>query len=658
MKTKNILSILLALGLGLSVVGCTPDDSSSSSTGDSSSDKEIEVVDGAYIVDDGVSEYKIVLPAEANACEITASMEMQNFVEESTGARLEIVNESDVVYNENAKYLYIGQTETADDLLETDVSRLKTDGFAVETHGKSVFFLGENVDGTLYSVYDFLEKVIGVRFLTAEATYVPKLQDIPLYDFFIVEEPAIDRRYYFGRNETTDSAKEAAFLARSRMSSEYGSGEAYGEGTNWCTAAGSTHNIMTHYIQMDQYYDKHPEWFYKGALWDICWTNGLTADGEVDWSMEESVFKTALEKMKNYALASSEHVDFFMFGHDDMGRGNKGCQCENCKPVHDKYGYAGLQLRFVNKLAEEMNKWSQETLGREVFVGCWAYGISEMAPAKKNASGEWEPIDETVRANDNVVFYFAPIYADRSYALLDERQALDTRNMVNAWRVIGSNFIVWQYEVAFPDYLAYLPRVQTYADDFKLFEEMNAQYVMLQSSWDVTNVWSSLMEAYVSSKLMWNPSLDANALKEEFIQLYYGMAGDTVSELVRSYEERWFETGSVYYDLNAYSQIEEYLAQNYGKQILKYRESLEKAIAEIEASSLSAEEKATYIKRVQAVRVCFMFLEMDQYESYHNTSLVGRYELAVEFFDLVDELGINGSSEAGDWASAKTKYLG
>ena len=157
---------------------------------------------------------------------------------------------------------------------------------------------------------------------------------------------------------------------------------------------------------------------------------------------------------------------------------------------------------------------------------------------------------------------------------------------------------------------------------------------------------------------MWNPSLDANALKEEFIQLYYGMAGDTVSELVRSYEERWFETGSVYYDLNAYSQIEEYLAQNYGKQILKYRESLEKAIAEIEASSLSAEEKATYIKRVQAVRVCFMFLEMDQYESYHNTSLVGRYELAVEFFDLVDELGINGSSEAGDWASAKTKYLG
>ena len=122
MKTKNILSILLALGLGLSVVGCTPDDSSSSSTGDSSSDKEIEVVDGAYIVDDGVSEYKIVLPAEANACEITASMEMQNFVEESTGARLEIVNESDVVYNENAKYLYIGQTETADDLLETDVN--------------------------------------------------------------------------------------------------------------------------------------------------------------------------------------------------------------------------------------------------------------------------------------------------------------------------------------------------------------------------------------------------------------------------------------------------------------------------------------------------------------------------------------------------------
>ncbi len=659
MKKQKILSILLALSV-ITMAGCRGGSNSSQSSDEDSSSADTgigEEIQGVNIVKDGTSEYKIVIPLAANGPETTASQELQELIAESTGVTIEIITDAQAVYTDTAKYLWIGNTNAAEDYVEYDVTTLKTDSFVIETHGNSIFFLGENMDGTLYSVYDFLEKIVGVRFLTNESTYVPKLDKIPLYDFSIVEEPAIERRYYFAGNESNDREKEARFFARSRMSSEYGSGAAFGEGSNWCAAAGTSHNIMTHYIIPEKYQADHPEWFYQSALLDICWTNGLTATGEVDQTMEESVFKVALETMKKYVSESSEQTDFFMFGHDDMGRGNKGCQCVNCKPIHDKYGYAGLQIRFVNRLAEEINKWSQETLGRRIYVGCWAYGISETAPTIRNAEGEWIPIDDSVKANENVVIYYAPIYADRSYALLDERQKVDVYDSVGQWKSVASNFIIWQYEVAFPCYFLYFPRIQTYSADMHLFEEMGAQYVMMQSSWDAYNFWGSLMGCYVAGKMMWNPDLNANELKEEWIALYYGMAGDTISEIVRQYEELWFEDGAIQFDQYMFN-CEEVLAQKMPRNIIKFQDMCEEAIAEIQASNMTEEEKATYIKRVQAVRVSFLWLELDQYASYHNNSLVGRYELAVEVFDLLEQLGIKQSGESGNLDGFKAEYLG
>lgn len=655
---KKLFSILLALSV-VAMVGCKGNSDSSQSSEDSTtSDTGIgEVVQGVNIVDNGATDYKIVIPVEANDPETTASHELQNFVKESTGATLEIISEAQTIYSAAAKYLSIGNTNMAEEYVEYDVSTLKTGGFVIETHGNSVFFLGENMDGTLYSVYDFLEKIVGVRFLTNECTYVPEMKDIPLYDFSIVEEPAIERRYYFAGNESSDKVKEAQFFARNRMASEYGVGSAYGEGTNWCVAAGTSHNIMTHYLIPEKYQAEHPEWFYQSALLDICWTNGLTAEGEMDETMDESVFKVALETMKKYVAESSETTDLFMFGHADMGKGNKGCQCENCKPIQDKYGYSGLQIRFVNELAEEINKWSQETLGRRIFVACWAYGISEAAPATRNGVGKWGPIDESVKANENVVIYYAPINADRSYALLDERQRVDVYNSVAQWKSVAENFLIWQYEVAFPCYFVYYPRIQTYSDDIHLYSEMGAQYVMMQSSWDGYNYWGSLMGCYVAAKMMWNPDLDANALKEEWISLYYGMAADTVSEIVRQYEELWFEDGALQFD-QYMSNCEEVLAQKMSRNILKFGDMLEIAIAEIQSSNLTENEKRTYIKRVQAVRVSFLWLELDQYEMYHNTSLNGRYELATEVFDLLEQLGIDRASETGTLDGFKAEYLG
>ena len=143
-----------------------------------------------------------------------------------------------------------------------------------------------------------------------------------------------------------------------------------------------------------------------------------------------------------------------------------------------------------------------------------------------------------------------------------------------------------------------------------------------------------MMEKYVAAKLMWDPDKDVNALKNEWISLYYGPAGNEINELVRRYEEMWFPLSEENPSFHlSYSEMSETLANQASQLLLGLQGLCDEGIAKINSSSLSETEKNTFIRRVEGVKLTFMFLELDQYEIYHHTSLSGRYELAVKVFD-------------------------
>ena len=120
-------------------------------------DKNIDYGGGVYtppsvttemvIVDNGVSEYYIVTAENPDECIVTATEELQTYIEKISGAKLDIVTESNLP--KGSKAFIIGETELEESIVAIDRSEIKTDGFRLYSDGDYLIITGADSRGTL-----------------------------------------------------------------------------------------------------------------------------------------------------------------------------------------------------------------------------------------------------------------------------------------------------------------------------------------------------------------------------------------------------------------------------------------------------------------------------------------------------------------------------
>ena len=110
----------------------------------------------SYIVNNGETEYKIVIPEEPDSIEKTASYELQKFFEEATGVTLSIISDKSIV--PGGKYFSIGNTKLVTKSVEGELTGLKSQGYMLKTVGQTIFMLGPSCYGSLSAVYEFLKQ--------------------------------------------------------------------------------------------------------------------------------------------------------------------------------------------------------------------------------------------------------------------------------------------------------------------------------------------------------------------------------------------------------------------------------------------------------------------------------------------------------------------
>ena len=126
---------------------CTPFGQNSSSTEQNSSvDDGIGEAIG-MIVENGASDYSIVIPAKPSEVESTAASELKTYLQKITGVNLPIVNDNMVRYTKESQIFSIGETSMIDTLRNTsgsgfdtiDYDTLNENGFILKTEEKSIF---------------------------------------------------------------------------------------------------------------------------------------------------------------------------------------------------------------------------------------------------------------------------------------------------------------------------------------------------------------------------------------------------------------------------------------------------------------------------------------------------------------------------------------
>ncbi len=98
------------------------------------------------------------------------------------------------------------------------------------------------------------------------------------------------------------------------------------------------------------------------------------------------------------------------------------------------------------------------------------------------------------------------------------------------WARVHDQIHIWDYCVNFSHYTAPMPNFEVVADNIRFFVENNCTGVMLQGAYQSAGAERELMRCWVFGKLLWDPSLDVDALTEDFIWGYYGKAAPAILE--------------------------------------------------------------------------------------------------------------------------------
>ncbi len=629
-------------------------------------DTEIGVV-----AQNGQSEYSIVLPSDANESEHYAALELQNFLVQSTNTSVRITTDEEVTWSEGAKFISLGKNKLLEASgIEFEYSTLNLDGFFLKTVGSSLFIDADVDRGLLYGVYDYLEKFVGVRFIADDETYVPELDRLAMYKMDVVEIPDFAMRSYL-YGDIYSVYADADYYVRSRTNDSFTSMDEKHGGRSSIWGRNSQHNF--HFYcdpegMEGQYgaaegqtlYEKYGDkWFYKHPQygWTVNLTNGITADGKLDTSMENSVVKTIIEEMKKDIVANPDIVYFnldqedgpFFYPYTDPAD----------LEIEKKYGRSGILIRFMNVVLEELQKWSDETQnGREINIVTFAYSYTVTAPVKKQGK-KTKPIDDTVIADDNLYIRLC-IYENPVYTYEDPKQDQTTIKNMTDWKLCASNFFLWGYDMDFANYLWYYPNRGRYSDNLRYVKDMGYTYAMFQGTQNSKTAWYGGMNSYVVSKLMWDIDRNPEELYEEYIHHYYGSVAEPyLNQFFNTFDQHYaslLADGNEIIVLNGggnhtSAEFWDLSLLQLGCTIL---ENAEAAVQE--STEYTAVEKEKYIRRIANVRATPMYMILKNYATYYPYGgTAGRLNFLKQFIEVAELGAVDRVSEGQTLESFKTQ---
>lgn len=583
---------------------------------------------GINIIENGGSKYSILIPADASGDVLTASRELQLFLQESSGAQLPVVTDADMEeYDTQSSYISLGDTFAfAQSGIEVPAS-LKTSGYILKRVDNTLFVAANGDFGVVCGVYDMLYYTIGYECYASDEIYYEEMSTVPLLDFNLQFTPLLDIRTM----NIKEVREDDSYRRRLRLQ----------HASNSWAAKGHT---SEEFLPIAEYQDEHPDWYGTTGGDQLCFGCGLEENGDV-YGMKAQL----IENMKE-AIESAPNTTYIQIGINDNWT---ECACKYCTDAKAKYGnYAGLQLQFTNEVAEEIDAWLAETAPeREMNYVFFAYQQCESAPVRYDeASGKYVPISADFSLRDNVYVYFCPISMDNSKPLDDPANTVNY-NLLIQWRDLldyadcEGNIIVWSYSTAAYAYFLPLYNFGSAGETFRVFAENGVDYIYDQASGDSNIPCFQALKIYTQTKMMYYSGYSYDQLVADFMTHYYGEASEQLTEyynFIRAYYKYLEVTqnfsGTIFF---------QYVDQKFWPSAVcdKMIDILDRALEAIEP--LKATDEARYktlydrIKRERLSPIYLMFqfymddLTQEQKEEYYG-----------DMAKYTRQFGIEGSQES------------
>ncbi|MGQ9732298.1 MAG: DUF4838 domain-containing protein [Candidatus Zipacnadales bacterium] len=443
----------------------------------------------------GKTDYVIALCSDAIPAEETAARELSEHLKLVTGAEFVIQQESAVRQEQPQIIVGPGQHFRAA-FPEIVPERIGADGILLRTQDNRLYLAGDRPRGTLYAVYTFLEDVVGVRWWTATESFIPQKPTLEIPELKIAYAPKLISREAFYRG-----AFDGQFAPKLKLNGHFARiPEEYGGHLSilgWC-------HTFYQLLPPDKYFAAHPEWYseidgvrrHEGA--QLCLTND---------EMRAELTQVALQWLRENPKAG-----IISISQNDWGG---ACQCKACREIEAAEGSpSGPLIRFINLVAEEIEKEFPE-----VLVETLAYHYTRKAPA-------------TVKPRKNVVIRLCSIECNFAEPLETGPSNASFAQDLRAWSKIAPQLYIWDYVTNFVNLILPHPNHRVLAPNIRFF--VNHGAIGLFEQGDAYSTCSDFPElrTWLLGHLMWNPSVDEQALTKEFMAGYYGAAAKPLQEYI------------------------------------------------------------------------------------------------------------------------------
>ena len=549
--------------------------------------------------EDGTSKYRIVVGADAIPSERYAAEELQSYLLKISGVTLPIVTDAEEAVEEE---ILLGRNMRLGEAV--DFTALSTDAFLLRTKGNKLIIAGDRPRGTLYGVYEVLEK-LGVRWFADNVERVPTLERVELPALDETHAPAFAYREVHWR----EAFRDPDFTARLRINGHHPKLEEK-HGGHLQVYHPFVHSMDS--LVPPSLFDEHPEYFplidgkRVGGYTERCLTN-------------QDVLKIAVARVRQW-LHERPNVTIIGVSQNDTPDGQ--CRCENCTALYEKEGSpAASILSFANAIAEDI-----AVDYPQIKIDTLAYKSTRKAP-------------KTLRPHPNVIVRLCNIEVCFVHPIAEcpSEESAAFRKDIEDWSKIAPTLYIWDYTTNFAHYQMPYPNLDALQPNIQLFAQYGATGVFEQGNSSPGGELSAL-RAYMLAKLLWNPHLDFEDTMNEFLIGFYGRSAGWVRAYLELMQEQ-VRDKDIFVTRRTPPTSDHVNAA--------FIEKAEKILQIAEGEA----ENDDYRLRVQALRLplWYVMISTDMVKDEEQTELVR------SFVEIARKIGITNIREGGagnitDWA--------
>ena len=483
-----------------------------------------------YLIQNGVSDYKIVYDADNISASKTACEEFIWLFEKATGKTLQRIPDTGLTHTADGKYISIGDTslfETSG--LTVDKLALGNDGVRIITKDKTIYLQGGGADGLIYSVYTFMQITFDFESYAYNCYEIEEnVLNKKLKAYNVTDIPDMAMRCAGNGTLSADYTDYDQSKYRARMRQLGKTGRymlpIHSKFDDRRSESQIFHNVANYMKPGDE--GTRPEWFASGGGGQLCYTAGGKEDSlneMIDWCARK-----VISSLKMYTPAVYPEYNIATITIMDN---NTVCSCKACMDFYKQCNgaSAGPVIPFVNGMNKIVREWMAKEENaqyrRENFkIIFFAYNTMAEAPVGYNEkTGKMQVYTvngKSLKLDEGTGIWYVPSF-ERTNSIYDKNDR--TKLVFEKWATISDFIAIWTYSHDYTNYLYFFDSFSHFTPEmYQFFAANGVNFYYPQGWFDEKNAsaWKTLT-TYLDAKLAWNSSLSVEELMDNYFKAMF-----------------------------------------------------------------------------------------------------------------------------------------